>query len=80
MSYKLQEAFLNAARKQRVNVTVYLINGIRLQGKIKSFDIYTILLEDKRQQTLVYKHSITTIVPSEKLQIEFEEEGIPGTG
>ncbi len=80
MSYKLQEAFLNAARKQRVNVTVYLINGIRLQGKIKSFDIYTILLEDKKQQTLVYKHSITTIVPSEKLQIEFEEEGIPGTG
>ncbi len=80
MAYRLQEAFLNAARKQRVNVTVYLINGVRLQGKIKSFDIYTMLLEDKRQQTLVYKHSITTIVPSEKLQIEFEEEGIPGSG
>ncbi len=80
MAYKLQEAFLNAARKQRVNVTVYLINGVRLQGKIKSFDIYTMLLEDKRQQTLVYKHSVTTIVPSEKLQIEFEEEGIPGAG
>lgn len=80
MSYKLQEAFLNTARKQRVNVTVYLVNGIRLQGKIKSFDIYTILLEDRRQQTLVYKHAITTIVPSEKLYIEFEEEGIPGAG
>ncbi|MCS6957721.1 MAG: RNA chaperone Hfq [Aquificaceae bacterium] len=78
MAYKLQEAFLNTARKRRVKVTVYLINGVRLQGRIRSFDLYTILMEDGRQQTLVYKHAITTIIPAEKMEIEFEEEGIPG--
>ncbi len=78
MAYKLQETFLNTARKKRVRMTVYLINGVRLQGRVKSFDLYTVLLEDGRQQTLVYKHAITTIVPLEKLEIEFEEEGVPG--
>jgi len=78
MPYNLQESFLNTARKRRVRVTIYLVNGVRLQGRIRSFDIYTILLEDGRQQTLVYKHAITTIIPAEKLEIEFEEEGVPG--
>lgn len=80
MAYKLQEAFLNTARKRRVKVTIFLINGVRIQGKIRSFDTFTILVEDGRQQTLVYKHAISTIVPAEKLQIEFEEEGVPGAG
>ncbi len=78
MAYKLQEAFLNTARKRRVKVTIYLVNGVRLQGRIRSFDLYTILMEDGRQQTLVYKHAITTIIPAEKMEIEFEEEGVPG--
>ncbi|MCY0866854.1 MAG: RNA chaperone Hfq [Aquificaceae bacterium] len=78
MAYKLQEAFLNTARKRRVKVTIYLINGVRLQGRIRSFDLYTILMEDGRQQTLVYKHAITTIIPAERMEIEFEEEGVPG--
>lgn len=65
MAYRLQEAFLNTARKRRVKVTIYLINGVRLQGRIRSFDLYTILMEDGRQQTLVYKHAITTIIPAE---------------
>lgn len=80
MSYRLQEAFLNTARKRKVKVTIFLINGVRIQGKVRSFDTFTILVEDGRQQTLVYKHAISTIVPAEKLQIEFEEEGVPGTG
>ena len=80
MSYKLQESFLNTARKTRVKITVYLINGVRIQGRLKSFDTFTILVEDGRQQTLVYKHAISTIVPSERLQIEFEEDGVPGQG
>ncbi|SHK21365.1 RNA chaperone Hfq [Thermocrinis minervae] len=80
MPYRTQETFLNTARKRKVKVTIYLLNGIRLQGRIRSFDLYTILLEDGRQQTLVYKHAITTIVPSEKLELEFEEEGVPGAG
>ncbi|WP_448583512.1 RNA chaperone Hfq [Thermocrinis sp.] len=78
MAYNLQESFLNTARKRRVKLTVYLINGVRIQGRVRSFDTFTILIEDGRQQTLVYKHAISTIVPSEKLQIEFEEEGVPG--
>ncbi|MEN3027651.1 MAG: RNA chaperone Hfq [Aquificaceae bacterium] len=78
MAYKLQEAFLNTARKRKVKVTIYLINGVRLQGRIRSFDLYTILIEDGRQQTLVYKHAITTIIPAERMEIEFEEEGVPG--
>jgi host factor-I protein len=80
MSYKLQEAFLNTARKRKVKVTIFLINGVRIQGRVRSFDTFTILVEDGRQQTLVYKHAISTIVPAEKLQIEFEEEGVPGAG
>jgi len=80
MSYRLQEAFLNTARKRKVKVTIFLINGVRIQGKVRSFDTFTILVEDGRQQTLVYKHAISTVVPAEKLQIEFEEEGVPGAG
>ena len=80
MAYRLQEAFLNTARKRKVKVTIFLINGARIQGKLRSFDTFTILVEDGRQQTLVYKHAISTIVPAEKLQIEFEEEGVPGAG
>ncbi len=78
MAYKLQESFLNTARKRRVKVSIYLVNGVRLQGRIKSMDLFTILLEDSRQQTLVYKHAITTIIPHERIEIEFEEEGVPG--
>lgn len=78
MAYKLQEAFLNTARKRRVKLTIYLVNGVRLQGRVRSFDLYTILMEDGRQQTLVYKHAITTIIPAERMEIEFEEEGVPG--
>ena len=80
MSYRLQEAFLNTARKRKVKVTIFLINGVRIQGRVRSFDTFTVLVEDGRQQTLVYKHAISTIVPAEKLQIEFEEEGVPGAG
>jgi len=80
MPYKLQETFLNTARKQKVRVSVYLVNGIRLQGRIRSFDTYTILLDDGRNQTLVFKHAITTIIPSERIQLKFlGEEGTQET-
>jgi host factor-I protein len=48
-----------------------LVNGIRLQGRIRSFDTYTILLDDGRNQTLVFKHAITTIIPSERIELKF---------
>ncbi len=71
MPYKLQEVFLNTARKQRIRVSIYLVNGIRLQGRIRSFDTYTILLDDGKNQTLVFKHAITTIIPSERIELRF---------
>jgi len=66
---KLQDAMLNQLRKSKVKVSIYLLNGVRLQGKVRSFDLYTILIEDGKQQTLVYKHSITTIIPAERLDL-----------
>lgn len=72
---KLQDMMLNQIRKSKVKVSIYLLNGVRLQGKIKSFDLYTILIEDGKQQTLVYKHSITTIIPAEHIDLNLSEVG-----
>ncbi len=58
----LQEPFLNALRKERVQVAIYLVNGIKLQGMIESFDQFVILLRNTVSQ-MVYKHAISTIVP-----------------
>jgi len=83
MPFKLQETFLNTARKQKIRVSIYLVNGIRLQGRIRSFDTYTILLDDGRNQTLVFKHAITTIIPSERIELKFlggEESQQPAEG
>ncbi|WP_457913743.1 RNA chaperone Hfq [Candidatus Gillettellia adelgis] len=59
----LQDPFLNALRRERVQVSIYLINGIKLQGQIESFDQFVILLKNTVSQ-MVYKHAISTVVPS----------------
>ena len=59
----LQEPFLNALRRERVPVSIYLVNGIKLQGQIESFDQFVILLKNTVSQ-MVYKHAISTVVPS----------------
>ncbi|WP_457566939.1 RNA chaperone Hfq [Desulfurobacterium sp.] len=61
---KVQDAFLNRLRKERIPVSVFLARGTRLQGIITYFDQFTIILEEGDSQQLVYKHSIATIVPS----------------
>ncbi len=71
---KLQDILLNQVRKAKIKVSIYLLNGVRLQGKVRSFDLYTILIEDGKQQTLVYKHSITTIIPSERIDIDYQSD------
>lgn len=58
----LQDPFLNALRKEHVPVSIYLVNGIKLQGQVDSFDQYVILLKNTVTQ-MVYKHAISTIVP-----------------
>ena len=64
----LQDPFLNALRRERIPVAIYLVNGIKLQGKIQSFDQFVILLENTVNQ-MVYKHAISTVVPSRNVRI-----------
>lgn len=64
----LQDPFLNALRKEHVPVSIYLVNGIKLQGQIDSFDQYVVLLKNTVTQ-MIYKHAISTIVPSRAVQL-----------
>ncbi len=64
----LQDIFLNQMRKEKIPVTMYLVNGARLTGTIKGFDNFVILLKQENQQ-LVYKHAISTIIPEKPLEI-----------
>ncbi len=64
----LQEPFLNQLRKERVSVSIFLVNGIKLQGQIESFDQFVILLRNTVNQ-MVYKHAISTIVPSRSVRV-----------
>ncbi len=75
-SMKIQEAFLNKLRKEKIPVSIFLARGIKLQGVIVFFDQFTIVLEDGGNQQLVYKHSIATIVPTKPVRIfVYEEDG-----
>ena len=64
----LQDPFLNALRKEHIPVSIYLVNGIKLQGKIDSFDQYVIMLKNTISQ-MVYKHAISTIVPARQVRL-----------
>ena len=64
----LQEPYLNTLRKERVPVSVYLVNGIKLQGQIESFDQFVILLRNAVSQ-MVYKHAISTVVPARNIRL-----------
>ena len=68
----LQDPFLNALRKEHVAVSIYLVNGIKLQGQVDSFDQYVILLKNTVTQ-MVYKHAISTIVPARAVNINISE-------
>ena len=67
--HSLQDPFLNTLRKEKVQVSVFLVNGIKLQGQVESFDQYVILLKSSVVQ-LVYKHAISTIVPAKSIVID----------
>ena len=66
----IQDVFLNTARRDRIPVTVYLINGFQLRGLIKGFDNFVVLLEDEGRQQLIYKHALSTITPSREIPIK----------
>jgi host factor-I protein len=69
----LQDPFLNALRKERVPVSIYLVNGIKLQGTIDSFDQFVVLLKNSVNQ-MVYKHAISTVVPARNVRVPGVEE------
>ncbi len=69
--HHLQDPYLNALRKERIPVAVYLVSGIKLQGQIESFDQFSVLLKNTVTQ-MVYKHAISTVVPSR--QVKWSEE------
>src|ERR1700740_2676934 len=70
----LQEPFLNALRKERIPVSIYLVNGIKLQGQIESFDQFVVLLKNSVSQ-MVYKHAISTVVPARNVRLPTGEDG-----
>ena len=57
----IQDSFLNSARKERSNITIYLMSGVKLTGRIKSFDKYSVILEAGSQEQLIFKHAISTV-------------------
>ncbi|NEZ03468.1 RNA chaperone Hfq [Wenzhouxiangella sp. XN201] len=68
----LQDPFLNALRRERVPVSIFLVNGIKLQGQIESFDNFVVLLKNSVSQ-MIYKHAISTIVPARNVHIGDDE-------
>jgi host factor-I protein len=73
-SQSLQDPFLNALRKEKVPVSIYLVNGIKLQGQIDAFDQFVVLLKNSVNQ-MVYKHAISTVVPARNIRISSGDEG-----
>ncbi|HET7930546.1 MAG TPA: RNA chaperone Hfq [Rhodanobacteraceae bacterium] len=71
-SQSLQDPFLNALRRERVPVAIYLVNGIKLQGVVESFDQFVVLLRNQVSQ-MVYKHAISTVVPSRAVKVGAED-------
>jgi len=76
----LQDPFLNALRKERIPVSIFLVNGIKLQGHIESFDQFVVLLKNNVSQ-MIYKHAISTVVPARNVKLPVvlpEAEAEPG--
>ncbi|MBI3900254.1 MAG: RNA chaperone Hfq [Gammaproteobacteria bacterium] len=67
----LQDPFLNTLRKEHVPVSIFLVNGIKLQGQIESFDQFVVLLKNSVSQ-MIYKHAISTVVPNRPVKVHFE--------
>ena len=80
----IQDTFLNTVRKDKSPITIYLVSGVKLTGKIRSFDKYSVLLENNAQEQLIFKHAISTVVsgrvgPHTEARVEGKAEGRPET-
>jgi host factor-I protein len=67
LAQNIQEAFLNNARKDKTFLTIYLMSGVKLSGRLKSFDKYSVILETNNQEQLIFKHAISTVVMSKPI-------------
>jgi len=68
----LQDAFLNQVRKDKLSLTVFLMNGFQLHGIVRAFDGFTVLLDTEGKQQLIYKHAISTIIPQKPVSVNAE--------
>ena len=68
----MQDAFLNAARKENVPITVHLVNGFQIKGNIRSFDQFTIIIDSLGKQQMIYKHAVSTITPAKAVKFSLE--------
>ena len=69
----IQDSFLNTARKERTNITIYLLSGVKLTGRIRSFDKYSVVLETNNQEQLIFKHAISTVAMGRSLHSSVEK-------
>lgn len=76
----IQEAFLNNARKEKTFLTIYLMSGVKLSGRIKSFDKYSVILETNNQEQLIFKHAISTVVVSRPSHSSMSHAGAQAAG
>lgn len=66
----IQDSFLNTARKDKSVITIYLLSGVKLSGRIRSFDKYSVVLETNNQEQLIFKHAISTVVMARSAHVE----------
>ncbi len=71
----IQDSFLNTARKEKLNITIYLLSGVKLTGRIRSFDKYSVVLETNNQEQLIFKHAISTVVMGRVTHTPFAAHG-----
>lgn len=69
----LQDMFLNQARKEKIDVIVYLTNGFQLKGTVRGFDNFIVMLETDGKQQMIYKHAISTVIPSRSINFNKDE-------
>ena len=73
----MQDAFLNQIRREKIPVTIYLVNGFQIKGLIKGFDNFTAIVEQEGRQQMVYKHAISTVMPLKPINLSFESNRTP---
>ncbi len=73
-SINLQDQLLNQARKEKVLLTIFLVNGVQIKGTIKGFDNYVILIDTDGKQSIIYKHAVSTIIPSKTISFKVGDE------